>query len=141
MEVWLIQRGTVQYREGSKGIDSLVRFDYMGSAEFEWGALPKSLKRIREELNDYTYLDIPIKERVVTVFCKNSQKSEMKQYLTDLAERKFRLKEFAAFNEFVNDSGYFKDRFNFWWDIENDLMFWKKDNEFELKFKIKIDVY
>lgn len=140
MEVWLIQRGTVEYRESTKGIDSLVRFDYMGSAEFEWGALPKSLKRIREELNDYTYLDIPIKERVVTVFCKNSQKSEMKQYLTDLAERKFRLKEFTAFNEFVNDSGYFKDRFNFWWDIENDLMFWKKDNEFEQKFKIKIEM-
>lgn len=28
---------------------------------------------------------------------------------------------------------------NFWWDIENDIMFWIKDNDFEKKFKTIIE--
>ena len=31
----------------AKGVDALFRFDYMGSAEFEFGAINKSLKRLR----------------------------------------------------------------------------------------------
>ena len=46
-----------------------------------------------------------------------------------------KLKEFSAFDSYIKNSGYFKDKFDFWWDIENDLMFWKKNSEFENKFK------
>lgn len=47
MKIDLVQRGT--FKENVKdadvtGIDSVIRFDYMGSAEFEFGALPASLK-------------------------------------------------------------------------------------------------
>ena len=107
----------------------------MGSSEFEWGALPKSLGNIRSELNKYIYLDVPMNDKVITVFCKDSQKSNVKLYLTELSENKMRLKEFSAFDSYIKNDGYFKDRFDFWWDIENDLMFWKKNNEFEIKFK------
>lgn len=46
----LIQR--VRRRAGStspnsKGVDQLFVFDYMGSAEFEFGALPSALKQMR----------------------------------------------------------------------------------------------
>ena len=139
MKTWLIQRGKFENREYKTGIDSILSFDYMGSAEFEWGALPKSLGNIREDLNNYTYLDVPLNSKVITVFCKDSQKGDIKQYLTELAENKMHLKGFSAFNQYVNNSGFFKDRFDFWWDIENDLMFWKKNPEFELKFKNNIN--
>lgn len=135
MKTWLIQRGKFEDREHKSGIDSILSFDYMGSSEFEWGALPKSLGNIRSELNEYTYLDVPMQDKVITVFCKDSQKSDIKLYLTELAENKMRLKEFSAFDSYIKNDGYFKDRFDFWWDIENDLMFWKKNNEFEIKFK------
>lgn len=78
MNTQLIQRGTFETREYKTGIDSILKFDYMGSSEFEWGALPKSLGRIRENIDSYTYLDVPIKDKVITVFCKDSQKSEIK---------------------------------------------------------------
>ena len=135
MKTTLIQRAKFENHNYKKGIDSIVHFDYMGSSEFEWGALPKSLGNIRSELNEYTYLDVPMQDKVITVFCKDSQKSDIKLYLTELAENKMRLKEFPAFNSYIKNDGYFKDRFDFWWDIENDLMFWKKNNEFEIKFK------
>jgi len=35
----------------SKGVDREFSFDYMGSAEFEWGALPQSLKAMRQISN------------------------------------------------------------------------------------------
>jgi hypothetical protein len=135
METWLIQRGKFQNRDFKSGIDSILSFDYMGSSEFEWGALPNSLKNIRKDLNEYTYLDVPIKDKVITVFCNDSQKSDIKIYLSQLAENKMTLKEFSAFDSYVNDDGYYKDKFDFWWDITNDLMFWKKNPEFELNFK------
>jgi hypothetical protein len=135
MKTWLIQRGIFRDNVGKKGIESILSFDYMGSSEFEWGALPKSVGRIRDKINTYTYLDIPIKDKVISVFCKETQKYEAKMYLEELAENKMRLQEFSAFNNYINDDGYFKDKFDFWWDIENDLMFWKKNVEFEMKFK------
>lgn len=135
MKTWLIQRGKFENKEQKSGIDSILSFDYMGSSEFEWGALPESLGNIRSELNEYIYLDVLIQDKTITVFCKDSQKNDIKTYLTELAEKKMRLKNFSAFDSYIKNDGYFKNKFDFWWDIENDLMFWKKNNEFELKFK------
>lgn len=140
MKTWLIQRGKFKNREHKTGIDSILSFDYMGSSEFEWGALPNSLDNIRDELVNYIYLDVPLKNKVITVFCKNSQKNDIKLYLSELAENNMSLKEFSAFDSYINDDGYFKNRFDFWWDIENDLMFWKKNQEFETKFKLVISI-
>jgi len=135
MKTTLIQRAKFENRDYKKGIDSIVHFDYMGSSEFEWGALPESLGKIRDLINDYTYLDVPIKGKVITVFCKNSQKSDVKQYLTELSENKWYLQEYSDFDNYINPSQNFKSRTDFWWDISNHLMFWRKDNEFESKFK------
>ena len=49
MTFYLVQRGTFRDKiDISKitGIDSIISWDYMGSSEFEFGALPTSLKRI-----------------------------------------------------------------------------------------------
>lgn len=49
---YLVQR--MEARTGApsdkKGVDALFRMDYMGAAEFEFGALPSALRRIRENL-------------------------------------------------------------------------------------------
>lgn len=134
MKAHLIQRGKFEKREGKEGIDSILRFDYMGSSEFEWGALPESLTNIRSKIEEYVYLDVPIYSKTITVFCKESQKADVKQYLLDLAMDKFNLKEYSDFNNYVNPSA-FKSRTDFWWDISNHLMFWRKDVDFETNFK------
>lgn len=132
METYLIQRGKIKNREYKKGLDSILSFDYMGSSEFEWGALPESLGNIRNDLNNYTYLDVPLKDKVITVFCKDSQKTGIKKYLSELAENKMRLKEFSKFDSYMKNDEHLVD---FWWDIQNDLMFWEKNSKFESKFK------
>lgn len=139
MNAYLVLRGSFKDRDFNTGINSILKFDYMGSSEFEWGAIPSSLNRIRTEISSYTYLDVPIQGKVITVFCKDSQKSDVKQYLEKLASGAFHTKGRHAFDDYVKDSGFFKDRINHWWDIENDFMFWKKDNDFEKKFKSIIE--
>lgn len=48
--MWLVQRleRNDYASPDAKGIDRVFRMDYMGSAEFEFGELPKTLKKMRE---------------------------------------------------------------------------------------------
>jgi len=138
MKTYLIQRGNFENRNYKSGIDSIVKFDYMGSAEFEWGALPKSLDNIRENIKDYIYFNITIGDKSITVFCKNSQESEVEEYLNGLSKNEMRLKEYSDFNNYIFPSEYFSSETDFWWDIENNLMFWKEDENFQEKFKKQI---
>lgn len=137
MKTYLIQRARFNDNPNKNGIDSILSFDYMGSSEFEWGALRNSLKEIRNRSNEYTFLDVPIKDKVITVYCLEGVKSEVKQYLDELSENKMRLKEFSAFDKYIKNDGYFKDRVDFWWDIQNNVMFWKKTQILNLKLKKK----
>ena len=39
--------------EGMKLIKDIFRFDYMGSSEFEWGAVPKAMQKIAKNIEHY----------------------------------------------------------------------------------------
>lgn len=147
METYLVQRGIVKNRDYKIGIDSIVEFEYMGASEYEWGALPDSLKRIRKNISEYTYLDVPIKDKVISVFCKSEQKAEIKQFLEKLASGKMRVKCCSYFDQYVSPSEYERQwqkkhplETNFWWDLDNDIMFWVKNPDFELQFKSIIEI-
>jgi hypothetical protein len=144
MKTYLIQRGTIQDNShlDKKGIDSIIQFDYMGASEYEWGALPDSLKRLRSRINEYTYLDVPLFGKCISVFCNNEQKAEVMDYLKELANGKMHTKLGSYFDQYAKPTKHDLEwqqkhplKTNFWWDIENDLMFWVKNIEFELKFK------
>jgi hypothetical protein len=142
MITYLIQRGIIEDRDHKKGIDSIVSFDYMGAAEYEFGALPDSLKRLRSKINEYIYLDVLINGKYISVFCNDNQKSDIKGYLQQLANGRMYTKLGSYFDKYVNPLKYDLEfqvrhplKINFWWDIENDLMFWVKNPEFESKFK------
>ena len=44
---WLVQRLKAPLSDHGTGLDKYFLLDYMGAAEFEWGALPGSLKVMR----------------------------------------------------------------------------------------------
>lgn len=131
---YLIQRAKINEQEATlkKGIDRILQFDYMGSSEFEWGALPTSLKRIRKDLDCYILSTIQIDSQTVSIFFNNKtiSKEEIKNLIGGLYERKFRLKEYCDFAK-----GCTFKRNNFWWDLDNDFMFWLHNPTFESRFK------
>ena len=130
----LIQRGTIrtEQRTDSKGIDALVSWDYMGSAEYEFGALGNSLKRIRSSIVDYSQFELEISGRKITVFCKTAEQKEVETAIVNLSKNPPRLKEIAEFDNFCGNRPdcRWKSNTNFWWDINNDFMFWPSDDVF-----------
>jgi hypothetical protein len=51
-------------------LSTIFRFDYMGSAEFEFGALPKTLSKIYESRQDYTGFNTKVKWKYKDWSCK-----------------------------------------------------------------------
>lgn len=138
---YLIQRAQFKNENeltiNRKGIDKLLSFDYMGSSEFEFGALPASLKRIRADIKNYTQFQYSFKKhhaKVVTVLCKKEEQEEVCNILEQISEQKIRLKEYCDLYDFINDN-YTYHYNDFWWDIDNDFMFWKFTPDFDIKFK------
>ena len=144
MKPYLIQRARFA-KNDKEGIDSIFRFDYMGSAEFEWGALPKSLDRIRKNAVNFSYTDLKINGKEITVYSYLSIEKTT-EILNELSHGKILLKEYSDFNTYIRPSNYDSKwiekhghNTDFWWDIENDFMFWKKNVNFEKDFKRAIN--
>ncbi len=139
---YLVQRGTIK-KDVTEivNFDSLVGLDYMGAAEFELGGLSDSLIRIRKYKDGYTYSEIKIKDSLVTIF-HPSDLIAVIDNINWIATRMFRTKCGSQFPETVNPTPSDKKwqvehppKFNFWWDIENDVLFWLSDEQFENNIK------
>lgn len=136
---YMIQRAKFMSRPEAKGIDAILRFDYMGSSEFEYGALGDSLRAIRRELDKYDYFDHAINGRPLTIFCKKEDEQTVKEHVNGLAARKFRLKEYCDLSGYTNPEDSILKCFNdHWWDIYNHYMFWKASEHFTEDFKNRI---
>lgn len=136
MKPYLIQRAKFCNNPHGKGIDSVLNFDYMGSAEFEFGALPQSLKRIRGSISNYCISTLEINSKKISVFYSNKlikNAKELSEILDGLASNKFRLKEYCDFRHYIYFAPHMLKN-DFWWDIENDFMFWVFNPEFDAKF-------
>jgi len=136
LKPYLIQRAKFEKREG-EGIDILLGFDYMGSAEFEWGALPKSLKRIRESKKKYIQFEHifeNFEDKPIMVLCKIEDKEELPKVLSQLADRELRLKEYCDLDAYLKGNKDYRTS-DFWWDIENDYFFWRSNENFNKQFK------
>lgn len=145
MNSYLIQQGV--FKEDVRvitGIDSIIKMNYMGASEFEWGALPKSLKRIITLYRDHK-LDIRFQDfngHLFTLFIKSDDVKEAEsifQMVEDLCkdpwDKKYHFKIYPHFEQYfkgktltvkkrgcklkteqVENSMYC----DFWWDIDND---------------------
>ena len=115
------------------GINDIVLLDYMGSSEFEWGSLPRSLRRMTISKDFYKvfifdqYKDEngnPLKVYAPHVFFENVQ-----SIVDKLVVNSYGLQEYCSLHKHIekkencgNDPFFdFKDDKNFWWDIENDF--------------------
>jgi len=148
--MWLIQRAKIIHplAEPTARISDAVRFDYMGSAEFEFGALPKSLRDMQAVDALITIRTLnhikDDQDRSVRVLSAldDKQFAEYNSLLIDLRADKVRLKEWSKFaaEEPKKAPPYVKSNAelrrwtaqqaerdiwkpDFWWDINNNTMF------------------
>jgi len=142
---YLIQRAKIRRpfheHEGDK-LTSAVSLDYMGAAEFEFGALPQSLRRIQVQFALFTVIKVPeitILEgknplRVYANFDSDAERDKYVQYLLAMrrGNNEFYLHEATYFDtkshNFPVPDGI-PEGTDFWWDIRNDVM-WSFDHKF-----------
>lgn len=134
----LIQRGTVasNLRPANVRLSEAVDFDYMGSAEFEFGALPKSFRRIEANADSFVMRKVPeitkgTADLRVWSYLSDEEFEEYKTYLIRLRyptpKTEIRTKETTRFNaDYHAYNPIFET--NFWWDVDNDVMFGFKKN-------------
>lgn len=132
VQPWLIQRAQTLSPLADPAQATLsksLQLDYMGSAEFEFGALPSSLRAFRANWDNckqrlvkgITEVDSPLR---VFSFLSDEDFPEYEGYLNLLRKDKIRLKEVSGFSP----DYYLNEKTNFWWDLDNNVMFsFKKD--------------
>jgi hypothetical protein len=104
----LIQRGMFRdiTTEQIEGLDSLIRYDYMGSSEFEFGALAHSLRRMTYSWSQYVINTIGIQDQnddKLYLLCRQSQFEELKSVIEALISNPnvFRTKERVCIKEYL----------------------------------------
>jgi len=131
-EPYLVQRINLRSTQdpNRKGVDRYFSMDYMGSAEFEFGELPKSLKRIRSALpTDLKKMQVggytawycgpeTFYEVAMTLF---EDALEGRHYDHYLLKESLRLQEAYGFYKAAPKCDIVG-----WWDILNDFAFFTK---------------
>ena len=125
---WLIQR--CELGEGK------LKYDYMGSSEFEVGDQSKSIKRIfakgiRWGSATVKVVTSAVSEREVTVHMVAGEGfvfADYQPYLQQLANHELRLQEWTNFDDMVKAQAgiktdrSFMPRTNVWFDFRNDVL-------------------
>lgn len=125
---YLIQRASIKLNPShTKKISENIETDYMGSSEFEFGALPKSLCAISADLK--LYHTIQVKEisnekgQPLIVWSKIPFENlpEYVDHLKQIRLGKLHLKEATHFEKDCKPTRW--KTTDFWWDLDNDVMF------------------
>jgi hypothetical protein len=123
---YLIQRAEIR-RPFVKGrFTEAVDLDYMGSAEFEFGALPQSLRALQAKIDQINLTTEPrILEgdrslRVLHTFDRDEYEVYF-GYLLELRAGRGHTKETTGFAASSVPSQYYIT--DFWWDVRNNVMF------------------
>ena len=126
MKFYLIQRG--EFREdgvGLTGRNGVIDLAYMGSAEFEFGAIPRSFRRIIYNFNNYRYVPTGIKTKdneELILFADKEISNEILEGIKSFIYNPYHLKEYSELEKIPNsskdDNEFYKLYTNFWWCIE-----------------------
>ena len=134
---WLVQSGVFKDDiEEINGRNSIVNLNYMGSAEFEWGALPQSTQRMLTNIDFYDVFPFPQYENTkgepLMVYAPKMFIEHIAQIVDELAQGKnYRLKERCTLPEYLKGERTYNYA-NFWWDIENDFYIFFGEEKKEL---------
>lgn len=131
MSFWLIQRGLFRDLKGEYsgliGREGLVDLDYMGSSEFEWGAIPHAFIRIMGEKEKYIFHYCnsikDYKGKILVIFCKKEYADDIKKEMKKYIKEHYRLQEFCTIHAHLegkdkNSLNEYQIKKDFFWCID-----------------------
>lgn len=122
---YLIQRCDLRFSIPSspKMFSDIFELYYMGNAEYEFGAVGESLRRLAESELGTHKLTITYKgeEQTLRILAKTEAAAiAYVPFIHELREDKIRTKAGSAFGKSHDNSKYNKTVL--WWDLDNDVM-------------------
>ena len=131
--------------DAMKLLQGIFSFDYMGAAEFEFGAIPQTFRFLAGEasLHNLVCGELKLKENEVAYYlCPTSYESEVIERIKMLRDNKLQLHEWCGLDTYFTDKKY-GSRYLGWLEIDNGYMFFA-DKEMWQKtcalFGVKIEV-
>ena len=124
-KLWLIQRGTFNIAgDPQKGLDGVIHYDYMGSAEFEWRALPKAYRRLMYHYTNYDVFHTGVYtlyDEELMVYCRKEYAHLVIQTIRNYVYEPYEIKEMSDLEKvlYAEDSLHDGRHTNFWWCIDN----------------------
>lgn len=107
------------------GIHSMISLDYMGAAEFEFGACYRSKVRIFNELNKYTCkkIDGILPENKdnyhLYLFAKSDSIEYTEECIKSFIGNPWPLKEYSGMEDISKFTSMRNTKVHFWWCIDN----------------------
>lgn len=116
------------------GRKSIVDLNYMGSAEFEWGALPQSTQRMLTNIDFYDIFTFPqyvnAQGEPLMIYAPKMFIEHISGIVDELATGKnYHLQERCTLPAYLKGERSYED---FWWDIENDFYIFFGDQKRDL---------
>jgi hypothetical protein len=110
----------------------IFSFDYMGAAEFEYGALPDSLNSMIAGISDYGSHEVKLEDHTVYVFCNNNDIGEITKVIEDIYkdEYKMDLKGYPRLKDSLIGQEFASDIIG-WLELDNNFFFFKDKEAFD----------
>lgn len=124
----------------SKGAMEILKeifsFDYMGAAEFEWGAVPAAIKFIAEQAGEKGEGVVSGEHCGVYYICPKSYEAGVKDVVNNLLanESAMRLKEYCGLKEAITPRvgpGSYRKNIVGWLELNNGFFFFTDHEMFE----------
>ena len=80
-------------KEAMNILKSVFSFDYMGSAEFEWGAVPEFFVRLVENRKEYDFFETDVNNTTIYIMGKKALTDETIQRINELTNPLYTTKE------------------------------------------------
>lgn len=127
-----------------KLLRAIFSFDYMGSAEFEFGAVPSAFNFIAEQAGKDNLVEGRIinnknngKEYIYYI-CPKQYEEDVKERINKLrkSESDFRLKEFCGLKDYFESKSDYSKRNQGWIELDNGFMFFVNEEMFQKTKKL-----
>jgi len=128
--------------EAWKLLQSIFGIDYMGAAEFEFGALPKSFQELARDSQNLITFEMrtkPFPDAPVYVLCRKEHEVGAREIIELIAQDKLKLKESTYFRRAFNPTvqkGDLATRTCGWYELNNGFFFFLDKEMWEKTTKL-----
>lgn len=128
------------YKNGGLSDDAMslfkqfFSFDYMGAAEYEFGEIPKCLKSIAANRDNYAAFETVINKTPVYVLCHKDLFDQVKIRLQKLSKGKIYTKGHCGLDQAVGLNSFTpkeKCRYIGWLELDNEFFFFTSKKAFD----------